>query len=78
MHPPDREPSYRTPASWPGSFQQRQDLGEYLVDDVRWSRLDALHLPGRPVEALQLVGEDDARDLAAPRQGDLEGIAFDL
>src|SRR3954465_2333990 len=61
-----------------GSAQERLELLQNLLVRGRGELAPELRLPGAPVEALHLVGQDHARDGMSLRDLHLEGISLDL
>jgi hypothetical protein len=51
--------------------KKRQQFGDDLLGQLLFRGADELHVALAPVEALDLVGEDDPRDEGIVRDGDL-------
>src|SRR5918996_85930 len=51
-------------------------LGQNLLGDLWWKLLLNLGSPCLPVETLDLIGQDHARDAQAFGDGNLEGVAL--
>jgi hypothetical protein len=56
--------------------EQRLKLGRHLRQDMLRHASGAQGLPGTPIEASELIDQDDARHAVNALQRNLEGIAF--
>ena len=60
------------------SFQKNVELCENVINNPLRESVEKGRLPRLPIEVLDLIGQDDTRDLVAGRDHHFKGITLDL